>query len=128
MYRALFLAVLQRARKELHRRRPLRFKNPLLSMDASLVQLCLSLFPWAANRQTKGAVKLHMLHGHEEYFPSFACITDGKVSDVAMAREVLVDPQAVPTGSIVVFDRAYIDFSLFAALHARGISYVTRLK
>jgi len=56
-----------------------KFKNKLLSLDTTVIDLCLSLFPWAEYRQTKGAVKLHLLLDHGGYFPVYAHITDGKL-------------------------------------------------
>src|SRR5512139_3620582 len=54
-----------------------RFKNKLLSLDSSVISLCLALFPWAKFRRTKGAIKLHLLLDHDGYLLSFACITEG---------------------------------------------------
>lgn len=100
-----------------------RFKNKLLSMDSSTISLCLSLFPWAKFRRTKGAVKLHLLLDHDGYLPTFACITDGKKHDVHIARILCVAP-----GSIVVVDRGYNDYRLFADWTRTGVYFVTRLK
>lgn len=128
IYRDLFFSVLGRCSTELRGRKAFRFKNRLLSMDATFIELCLSLFPWAHFRQTKGAVKVHMLYDHDGYFPAFACITDGKRADSPVARQVLSDPTVFPSGSIVVFDRAYVDFRLFQLLAERKTWFVTRLK
>ena len=65
-----------------------RFKNKLLSLDSSTISLCLSLFPWAKFRRTKGAVKLHLLLDHDGYLPTFAYISNGKKHDVTIARKV----------------------------------------
>jgi hypothetical protein len=100
-----------------------RFKNKLLSLDSSTISLCLSLFPWAKFRRTKGAVKLHLLLDHDGYLPSFACITDGKRADVNIARIVSLAP-----GSIIVMDRGYNDYELFATWTRTGVYFVTRLK
>jgi hypothetical protein len=100
-----------------------RFKNKLLSLDSSTISLCLSLFPWAKFRRTKGAVKLHLLLDHDGYLPSFACITDGKKADVCIARIVSLAP-----GSIIVMDRGYNDYKLFANWIQTGVYFVTRLK
>jgi transposase len=124
----MFFAVLESCQKQLCTGKRFRFKNKLLSMDATFVQLCLSLFPWAHFRSTKGAVKLHMLYDHDGYFPVFCHVTDGKCHEVRIARQALADPELVPAGSIVVFDRAYLDFSLFAQLTENHAFYVTRLK
>jgi len=63
-----------------------RFKNKLFSLDATVIELCASLFNWAKFRQTKGAVKLHLLLDHEGYLPVFAHITEGRVHEVNIAR------------------------------------------
>ena len=100
-----------------------RFKNKLLSLDSSTISLCLSLFPWAKFRRTKGAVKLHLLLDHDGYLPSFAHITDGKKADVNIARIVSLAP-----GSVIVMDRGYNDYELFANWTRTGVYFVTRLK
>jgi hypothetical protein len=100
-----------------------RFKNKLLSIDSTTIDLCLSLFPWADFRQTKGAVKLHLLLDHDGYLPNFAVITDGKTSDVITAREF-----TLPAGSVVAVDRGYCDFDLFFQWNNSGVFFVTRLK
>ena len=100
-----------------------RFKNKLLSLDASVIDLCASLFDWAQFRRTKGAVKLHLVLDHDGYLPSFCVVTDGKTPDLAPARQMLFDP-----GTIVVFDRGYNDYDWFAELSERGVFFVTRLK
>jgi hypothetical protein len=105
------------------KKRKFRFKNKLLSLDSTTIDLCLSLFPWADFRQTKGAVKLHLLLDHDGYLPDFAVITEGKAADVTVARHF-----TLPTGSIVAVDRGYYDFDLFAQWNKAGIFFVTRLK
>jgi hypothetical protein len=105
------------------KKRKFRFKNKLLSLDSTTIDLCLSLFPWADFRQTKGAIKLHMLLDHDGYLPDFAVITDGKTPDVSIARYF-----TLPAGSIVAVDRGYYDFELFARWNNSGVFFVTRLK
>jgi hypothetical protein len=105
------------------KKRKFHFKNKLLSLDSTTIDLCLSLFPWADFRQTKGAIKLHMLLDHDGYLPDFAVITDGKTSDVSIARYF-----SLPAGSIVAVDRGYYDFELFARWNNSGVFFVTRLK
>ena len=105
------------------KKRKFRFKNKLFSLDSTTIDLCLSLFPWANFRQTKGAVKLHLLLDHDGYLPEFAVITDGKAADVAIAYHF-----ALPAGSIVALDRAYCDFDLFYQWTDSGVYFVTRLK
>jgi len=100
-----------------------RFKNKLLSMDASMIDLCLTMFDWAKYKQTKGAVKLHLLLDHEGYLPSFALLTDGKTHEVRVAREVQLAP-----GSIIAIDRGYTDLALFSRWTTEGVWFVTRMK
>jgi len=100
-----------------------RFKNKLLSLDSTTIPLCLTLFPWAHFRTTKGAVKLHMLLDHDGYLPSFACITDGKKDDRSVAGGM-----SLAKGSIVAVDRGYTDFGLFGRWTENGIFFVTRQK
>lgn len=105
------------------RKKTFRFKNKLMSLDASVVQLVLSLFDWAKYRRTKGAIKLHLLLDHDGYLPSFAVITPGKTSDIQVARRLHFDP-----GTILIFDRGYIDYAWFVKLTLQGVFFVTRLK
>lgn len=122
MYEDLFYQVLERCRIKAPGHK-FRFKNKLLSLDSSTISLCLSLFPWADYRQTKGAVKLHLLLDHDGYLPSYAYISNGKRSDVKVARRV-----PLTKGSIVAMDRGYNDYQLFADWTRQGIFFVTRLK
>jgi putative transposase len=92
-------------------------------MDSSVVDLCLSLFPWATFRSRKGGIKLYTLLDHDGHIPAFLRVTDANVSDIKVARTL-----KLPASSIVVMDRGYIDFNWFAALHQRGIFFVTRMK
>jgi len=100
-----------------------RFKNKLYSLDSSTIDLCLSVFSWAKFRSTKGGIKLHALLDHDGYIPAFASITDAKTSDIAVARTLNLSP-----GSIVVADRAYVDFPWLFSLHKKKNFLVTRLK
>ena len=103
--------------------RKFRFKNPLYSLDASTIDLCLSVFPWASFRSTKGAIKLHVGLNHDGYLPEFVTITEGKTSDVEMGRTL-----TFPSGSIVVVDRGYNDYGWYNQLTEKGVFFVTRLK
>jgi hypothetical protein len=105
------------------KKRKFRFKNPLLSLDASVIDLCAKMFDWAKFRLTKGAVKLHLLLDHDGYLPSYAVITEGKKHEVRVARQMRFAP-----GTILVFDRGYTDYEWFASLIQQGVYFVTRLK
>jgi len=104
-------------------RKTFRFKNKLVSLDASVIDLSLSLFNWAHFRRTKGAVKLHLLLDHDGYLPSFAVVTTGKTSDLKVARRLRFE-----RGTVVVMDRGYIDYEWFVQLTRQGVYFVTRLK
>lgn len=123
MYQDLFYQTLDRCKLAGTSKHRFKFKNKLLSMDSSTISLCLSLFPWAKFRRTKGAVKLHLLLDHDGYLPTYACISNGKKHDVTIARKVPLSPH-----SIVAMDRGYNDYDLFAHWTENKIFFVTRLK
>jgi hypothetical protein len=100
-----------------------RFKNPVKILDASTIDLCLSVFPWAQFRQKKGAIKLHVEYDLDTQIPTFVSLTDGKVSDITEARKMTFEK-----GSILVFDRGYVDYCWYNQLNTQGIFFVTRLK
>jgi len=124
VYQDLFFQLLGRCQQvAAGKKRRFRFKNKLLSLDATVIDLCLTMFPWADFRTTKGAVKLHLLLDHEGYLPVFAHITEGCVHEVTVARQL-----QLPTGSIVVIDRGYNDYALYGSWTANNVFFVTRLK
>lgn len=100
-----------------------RFKHKLLSMDASVIDLCASVFDWARFRRTKGAVKLHLLLDHDGFLPCYAVVTEGKQHEVRVARQWSYEP-----GTLLVMDRGYHDYAWFAELTQQGVYFVTRLK
>jgi hypothetical protein len=104
-------------------KKKLRFKNKLLSLDATVIDLCLSMFNWATFRQTKGAVKLHLLLDHDGYLPVYAHLSEGNVHELTVAKSL-----NFPKGSVVVMDRAYVDYRQFARWTKAGIFFVIRLK
>jgi len=104
-------------------RKKFRFKNRLLTLDSTTIELCASMFDWAHWRQTKGAVKLHLLLDHEGCLPVFGHVTDGKSGDVTVAQNL-----DFPRGSIVAMDRGYMDYRLFTRWTRQGVYFVTRLK
>ena len=100
-----------------------RFKCKLYSFDSTVVDLCLTLFPWARFRKNKGGIKLHTLLDHDGHLPAFVQVTDAKTPDLVVARLL-----KLPSGSITVFDRAYIDFAWFGRLDQNDQFFVTRMK
>jgi len=122
LYEALFAKLLRRC-QGMTPGHNFRFKNPLYSLDASTIDLCLSVFPWAEFRTTKGAIKLHVGLNHDGYLPEFVTVTDGKDHDVTVGRTL-----QFPKGSIVAVDRGYNDYGWYNQLTENGIFFVTRLK
>ena len=113
MFSDLFYSTLDQCRLAAPGKHKFRFKNKLLSLDSSTISLCLSLFPWAKFRRTKGAVKLHMLLDHDGYLPTYAYISNGKKHDVNIARKV-----PLSADSIVTMDRGYNDYNVSGYLTA----------
>lgn len=122
LYEALFYKLLARC-QQFAPKHGFRFQNKLYSLDSTTIDLCLSIFPWAKFRRTKGAIKLHVGLDHEGLIPSFVTMTDGKAHDITVARTL-----ELPRGSIIVMDRAYVDYTWFNALNDKGIFFVTRHK
>jgi len=137
MFRDLFYETVKVCKTAAPRNRKFRFKNKLLSFDSTTlpgrqagIALCLSLFPWAKFRRTKGAVNLHLLLDHDGYFPTYAYISNGKKHDVTIARKL-----SLPPDSIVVMpawlagrDRAYNDYKLLSSWTENHVYFVTRMK
>jgi len=104
-------------------KRRFRFKNPMVSIDSTTIDLCLSMFDWARFRRAKGAVKLHLMLNHQGYLPGWALITDGKVHDVKVAQKL-----EFSHGTVVAMDRAYVDYEMFDRWTNKGVWFVTRAK
>jgi hypothetical protein len=119
----VFYGLLSRCQGEFLGRSKFRFKNKLMSFDATVIELCASLFDWAKFRRTKGAVKLHLRLDHEGYLPQYAHITEGKVHEVNVLKKLRFSP-----GAIVVIDRGLVDYKLFGDWTAEGVYFVTRQK
>jgi len=121
-FEALFALMYQRG-QPLAPKHKFRFKNKLFSLDATVVSLCLSLFPWARFRRSKGGIKLHTLLDHDGYLPAFVAISEAREHEVQKARSL-----HLPKGSIVVEDMGYAEYDRYAQLTAQKIFFVTRQK
>lgn len=97
--------------------------NAVYALDASVIDLTLSLFPWAKFRKTKGTIKLHAMLDLRGNIPAFLTITDGKVHDVKAAPQVPIEPDG-----ICVVNRGYVDFTWLWSIHQADAFFVTRLK
>jgi hypothetical protein len=93
------------------------------ALDATTIDLCLSVFPWAPFRSTKAAIKLHTLLDLRGNIPSFLFISDGKLHEVNILDQLLPEP-----GAFYVMDRGYIDFERLGRLNEAGSFFVTRAK
>jgi hypothetical protein len=122
LFEKLFFSMLSKC-QAIAPKHKFRFQNPLYSLDATTIDLCLSLYNWAHFRTAKGAVKLHVKYNHAGYLPNFAVMTTGKVHEQTVARVVPFEKD-----DVVAFDRGYPDFSWYATLDAKGVYFVTRAK
>jgi hypothetical protein len=109
----------------LYRHEPIgiELKQPLFAFDSTIIDLCLSLFPWAGFRKTKAAVKLHTLIDLRGSIPTYVAITPGKVADVKM-----LDEMPVGEDSIYAMDRGYVDFARLYAIQQQRAFFVVRAK
>jgi hypothetical protein len=98
-------------------------EQTVYALDASTIDLCLNVFPWARFRSTKAGIKLHTLLDLAGNIPAFLWITDAKTHDVHVLDELLPEP-----GSIYVMDRAYVDFGRLHRFHQARAIYITRAK
>jgi hypothetical protein len=105
-----------------------KFKNPLYTFDSTLINVCLSLYPWATYRKKKGAFKLHTLLDHAGYLPSFMVLTDGNTHDINVVKKASYGVPALSPDSILLVDRAYIDYNWLYSLTENKIFFVTRMK
>lgn len=123
LYEKMFYILLNRCRGEIGAKHKFRFKNKLLSFDASTIDLCLSMYDWAKFRRTKGAIKLHLLLDHAGYLPAFVNITEGKTHEVKILNTLKFE-----SGTIVAMDRGLIDYKMFGQWTKENVYFVTRLK
>lgn len=98
-------------------------KHTVYALDATTIDLCLSVFPWARFRTTKGAIKLHTLLDLKGSIPTFIHISDGKLHDVKVLDLLLPEP-----GALYIMDRGYLDFNRLYALHQAAAFFIVRAK
>ncbi len=121
-YEALFNKLLHQLKHQPGKHN-FRFKNPLYSMDASAIDLSLNLFPWAAHRDDTANVKLSVRLNNATEVPELVALSDGNESDMIEGRKF-----RFPKGSIVAFDKGYVDYEWFGRLTNQGVSFVTSLR
>lgn len=123
LFEQVFYRLFERVSGSVRLPKKFRFKHKLVSLDSTVIDLCLSVFDWAKFRRTKGAVKLHLVLDHDGYLPCYGVITEGNVHDVKVAWRI-----PFPAGTVVVDDRGYNDYRLFAYWTDSGVFFVTRMK
>jgi hypothetical protein len=124
LYETVFHNLLKRCQGEAKsHKRSFRFKHKLLSLDSTVIPLCLSVFDWAQYKRAKGAVKLHMVLDHDGYLPSFAVLSEGRTADITVAKKMCFQP-----GTMLTFDRGYTDYDWWLSLTRQKVHFVTRLK
>lgn len=122
LYQALFYKLLHRCKRQPGQHK-FRFKNPLYSLDASAIDLSLKLFPWAAHREDTGNIKLSVGLNHSTQIPEFVALSPGNEGDLVQGRTF-----SFPKGSVVAFDKGYVDYGWYKSLTDQGVFFVTRLR
>lgn len=125
VFEKMFYVILERC-QEITPHREFGFSNPLYSFDSTTIALCLSVFDWAKYRTTKGALKLHMLLNNRTAIPELINVTEGKVADITAFKQI--DLKQLEKGSIIVFDRGYIDYERWNEMNENDITFVSRTK
>jgi hypothetical protein len=123
LYQTLFEQLLERCQSVARGKKKFRFKNKLLSLDSTSIDLCAEVYDWARYKSTKGAVKIHLLLDNEGYPPCFAHITDGKSHDITVGRTLRFAP-----GTIMAMDKGYVDYRWWKQITEDGAYFVSRLK
>jgi hypothetical protein len=101
----------------------LELANTVYALDSTLIELCLSMFPWARYQSTQSAIRLHTLLDLRGSIPSFLYVSDGKLGDVAILDQLLPEP-----GAFYVMDRGYVDYTRLYRFHQGRAFFVVRAK
>ena len=123
LFQAMYFNLYDQFESTLKNSRKLLPKRKIYLLDSTTIDLCLKVFDWALFRKKKGAIKLHTVLDFDGCMPVFADLSDGKKHDVKAAHDI-----EFPTGSIVVADRAYVDFNWMSQLDEQGVFFVIRGK
>jgi hypothetical protein len=126
IYESLFYELLKKCKGFSFGTAAFSFENDLYAIDATTINLCLSLFPWARFRTEKGAIKLHTLFNIRNQIPELILVTDGKGADITLAKKMNLQELAV--GSIITFDRGYNDYGFLYSIQQAKHTFVARLK
>lgn len=124
LYESLFYALLKKCKTLMGSHREFTFDNPLYALDSSIIDLCLSLFPWAQFSQEKGGIKLHTVFNIRSQVPELIHVTEQTISDMGGLAEI--DLSTYAKGTIFVFDRAYKKFTFLQKIKAAGHYFIVR--
>jgi hypothetical protein len=119
-YRFLFKLQSERG---MRRDKRFKFKNPLKSIDSTLVSLCITMYSWATYRETKGGIRLHFSYDNKNQVPEFLVIAEGKKHDINAAYSI-----PIASNSIYVLDRGYLCFDFLHKINENDAFFVTRIK
>jgi len=122
LFKGMFYQLLERC-QAIAPPKKFRFKNKLLSLDATVIRVCVEIFDWAKFQRTKGAIKLHFTLDHDGYLPTIMVMTQGNRSEMAVAHRWKFAP-----GTVLVFDKAYNSMDWLWELTQSGVFFVTRLR
>ncbi|PIW66913.1 MAG: IS4 family transposase [Candidatus Omnitrophica bacterium CG12_big_fil_rev_8_21_14_0_65_43_15] len=123
IFESLFYKMLKRC-QDLTPKHKFKFKNPLYSIDATVIDLCLSMFSWAKFMATKGGIKLHYEFNHSGQIPSFLVVTDAKQYETTVVKKFF----PIIADSIYCLDRGYNDFVLYRRINEAKAFFVTRAR
>lgn len=123
LFRDMYFELYDRLRPSLKLSRKLLPKRQIFLLDSTTIDLCLNVFDWAKFRVKKGAIKLHTVLDFDECMPVFVDMSDGKKHDITAAKDI-----EFPTGSVVVADRGYMDFSWLYELKKQDVFFVVRCR
>lgn len=123
LFRDMYFNLYASLRPSIKISRKLLPKRQIFLLDSTTIDLCLNVFDWAKFRARKGAIKLHTVLDFDDCMPAFVDMSDGKKHDISAAREI-----DFPSGSVVVADRGYMDFSWLQKLKEQGVFFVIRCR
>jgi hypothetical protein len=121
-FEQLFYALLEKVQKQ-KQNHGFRFRNPLYSIDATTIDLCLKLFPWADFREAKAGIKITVKLDHRGKIPCFAVISNAKEHESQQLKNIPLQP-----GDVIAIDRGFTNYSYFASLCIKKIFFITRMK
>jgi hypothetical protein len=125
LFQSVFFNLYQRCQSaDSGRQKKVRSRNPLLTIDGTLIDLCSSVFNWVTYQREKGAAKIDLVLDNRRYVPKFAVITDGNASDLIIGRSLQFEAGTI----LIITDRGYIDYQWYQQLTHQGGLFVTGMR